>query len=96
MLDIPQPSVTMVYMHWLERKMICLADLPWYLLFAHFVSRTMIGIGAGFLMAAYIQGLDLRFGGWFNLLVGLAVGVPSTFAVMKKGSNNRRKGADHG
>ena len=64
-------------MNWLKRKMFRLAAMPWYLLFAHFVSRTMIGIGAGFLMVEYGK-LDPKVGGWFNLIVGLAVGLPST------------------
>ena len=71
-----------------------LATLPWHLLFAHFVSRTMIGIGAGFLMTAY-AGLDPKVGGWFNLLAGLAIGIPSTLAVMWP-NRDRTKGTDHG
>jgi hypothetical protein len=83
-------------MFWLERKMTRLAALPWYLLFAHFVSRTMIGIGAGFLMAANTPDVHRQlFGGWFNLLVGLAIGIPSTVAVMWLGRDGK-KGARHG
>lgn len=82
-------------MHWLKQKMMRLADLPWYLLFSHFVSRSMIGIGAGFLMAANIPRLDLQFGGWFNVIVGLVIGLPSTFVVMWHGRRNS-KGTDHG
>lgn len=81
-------------MYWLKNKMVRLAALPWYLLFAHFVSRTMIGIGAGFLMAANIHKLDLQFSGWFNLLAGLAIGIPSTVIVMWRGCN-KTKGLDH-
>jgi hypothetical protein len=81
-------------MFWLERKMTRLAALPWYLLFAHFVSRTMIGIGAGFLMAANIPHIDMQFGGWFNLLVGLVIGIPSTVAVMWLG-RDKKKGTGH-
>jgi len=78
-------------MHWLERKMSLLASLPWYLLFAHFVSRTMIGIGAGFLMVKY-GGLEPGFGGWFNLIVGLAIGLPGTWWVFrsKRAKNGNR------
>jgi hypothetical protein len=71
-------------MNWLDRKMTRLAALPGRLLFAHFVSRTMIGIGAGFLMSAYTR-LDPEFGGWFNLLAGVAIGIPSTIAVLRAG-----------
>jgi hypothetical protein len=77
-------------MHWLEGKMKRLAAMPWYLLFAHFVSRTMIGIGVGLLLADLFEKPARH--GWINIGIGLAIGLPSTFWAFRvnRGKNKER------
>ncbi len=70
-------------MNWLEQRIVNICRLPWYLVFAHFVSRTVMGIGIGFLLAAYTQS-NPRVHGWTLLAIGILIGAPTTRFALRK------------
>lgn len=70
-------------MNWLAQRIGNICLLPWYLVFAHFVSRTVMGVGIGFLLAAYTD-TNHWVDGWSVLIVGALIGAPTTWMALRK------------